>query len=504
MTEKERMAKKMARLYGGPILIPYVQWVLTESCRLGIKKLFFVARDGYVLKQIADILIQNKKYDIRTAYMYGSRRVWRVGYFLQENLDIIRFIEESYREKITDIEKLASVFLIGKEELEKYLPAYYRRHPNHWVIRDIFFIQSYLDHSPEFKRFLQEKHSDLGERVKGYLLQEVGEEVTASAFVESVGTGFTQCGMGLFLNKKDELKTFYYYQHNKNGKKAFYSYKKEEKESSILIELLCRSCEGQTFDYRKEGDVYVPVFKDKEGTYLADYGYERYFNEIQTMTREVGDKKPEEKKENWLRFSQMQDKEMLNYIGDFPYGVTGTEQTLCTFAPKLTPLQIIHILLRGRTCTEQRDYKGAMIDYSVQRTQGFTKKTIEFLEQTNIMKKIQQWNANTFEKQWTGSITKVFPGLIGKKVVVYGAGKIGKALVTDFLKGQGTKLVLWIDQNPGARQPFPVSSPECIQKAEFDFVIIASVTWIFVKEIERKLKEYGVGEEKIVGWMLGK
>ena len=64
MKNKESKAKKFARLYGAPILIPYIQWVLSESNRLGINRLFFVARDGFVLKQIdgafsiAEIVIQ--------------------------------------------------------------------------------------------------------------------------------------------------------------------------------------------------------------------------------------------------------------------------------------------------------------------------------------------------------------------------------------------------------------------------------------------------------------
>lgn len=501
MSDKERMARKLAQIYGGPILIPYIQWVLAESNRLGIKKLFFVARDGYVLKIIADTLIQHKKMDIETSYIYGSRRVWRVSYLLQSDLDIIRFLEESYREKIINIHKLAAIFLISDEEVESFLPEYYGRHQNDLTAIDIFYIQNYLNTSKEFKEFLRKVHSERGERVKNYLLQEIGEGNERVAFVESVGTGYTQCGMELFLDRVDNVETFYYYQHNKKGKKAFYSYIKNENESSIMIELLCRACEGQTEDYYKKGQAYVPIFKDGEGEYLADYGYEAYLDEIRNITQQIGDKDIQQEKENWLRFSQMSDKEMLAYIGDFPYGVTGAERTVCRFAPKLTTMQIIHIILEGRRFVEQRYYSGALIDYSVLRSGNIIKKVIEISEKSRLFRDIKTRNLNKFERRGKVSIVEIFPEIRGKRVVIYGAGKIGTELVRDFLNNCNFELVLWIDQRPMENKLFSVSAPESIQKVDFDYVIIASLNWIFSNEMKKKLESLGIKYEKMVGWM---
>ena len=63
---------------GGPILYEYVCWILGMCKKIGKNRLFFIARDGYILKIIADIIIQSKRLDVYTSYLFGSRKAWRV------------------------------------------------------------------------------------------------------------------------------------------------------------------------------------------------------------------------------------------------------------------------------------------------------------------------------------------------------------------------------------------------------------------------------------------
>lgn len=64
--------------YAGIVLYSYVRWVVEMSQIQGIQSLYFIARDGYVLKQIADIIIEKNNISIKTYYLYGSRKAWRV------------------------------------------------------------------------------------------------------------------------------------------------------------------------------------------------------------------------------------------------------------------------------------------------------------------------------------------------------------------------------------------------------------------------------------------
>lgn len=63
--------------WGGGILYSYVAWVLQYSLIHHYKRLYFIARDGYILKKIADNIIEANQYDIQTKYIYGSRKAWR-------------------------------------------------------------------------------------------------------------------------------------------------------------------------------------------------------------------------------------------------------------------------------------------------------------------------------------------------------------------------------------------------------------------------------------------
>ncbi len=71
-------AKQIGASLGGMVFFPYIYWIIKKSEKLGIKRLYFVARDGYVLKSIADEVISRYQLKLETYYIYGSRMAWRV------------------------------------------------------------------------------------------------------------------------------------------------------------------------------------------------------------------------------------------------------------------------------------------------------------------------------------------------------------------------------------------------------------------------------------------
>jgi len=60
----------------GPILTAYVLWVLNNAQREGIRRLYFVARDGEILYLIAQRLCERLALDFDLRYLYGSRSVY--------------------------------------------------------------------------------------------------------------------------------------------------------------------------------------------------------------------------------------------------------------------------------------------------------------------------------------------------------------------------------------------------------------------------------------------
>jgi len=61
-----------------PILFSYVSWILMDAVARGKERLYFLARDGYVLYQIAEILCKRYRIAVECRYLYASRLAWRL------------------------------------------------------------------------------------------------------------------------------------------------------------------------------------------------------------------------------------------------------------------------------------------------------------------------------------------------------------------------------------------------------------------------------------------
>jgi hypothetical protein len=75
-TAHERAIRDVAAGVAGPLLVGYVLWLLLDARERGIRRLYFLSRDGDVLRQIADILAPRLGIDIERRYLYASRLAW--------------------------------------------------------------------------------------------------------------------------------------------------------------------------------------------------------------------------------------------------------------------------------------------------------------------------------------------------------------------------------------------------------------------------------------------
>lgn len=57
-----------------PVLVAFVEWVLEDCLRQGIRRVFFLARDGQLLYRIACELIEARALPLQPHYIYGSRQ----------------------------------------------------------------------------------------------------------------------------------------------------------------------------------------------------------------------------------------------------------------------------------------------------------------------------------------------------------------------------------------------------------------------------------------------
>lgn len=60
-----------------PVLYAYVTWIIAEARKRNIHTLYFLARDGYVLREIAKRICQNQHIPLECRYLYCSRLALR-------------------------------------------------------------------------------------------------------------------------------------------------------------------------------------------------------------------------------------------------------------------------------------------------------------------------------------------------------------------------------------------------------------------------------------------
>ena len=63
----------MGKNVTAPILLPYVQWIVSLCIEKKIKRIYFLARDGYILMKIAEVVCDKLDVKLDLRYLYCSR-----------------------------------------------------------------------------------------------------------------------------------------------------------------------------------------------------------------------------------------------------------------------------------------------------------------------------------------------------------------------------------------------------------------------------------------------
>ncbi|WP_345828377.1 hydrolase [Pantoea sp. BRR-3P] len=79
----------------GPMIMSYIQWVSRQAKKDKISRLYFLSREGWLLKQVYDELTQNDINAPKSFYLYSSRRASRVASIKNKN-DILNVASQPF------------------------------------------------------------------------------------------------------------------------------------------------------------------------------------------------------------------------------------------------------------------------------------------------------------------------------------------------------------------------------------------------------------------------
>ncbi len=366
--------------YSGPLLYNYVQWIIEQSLSRGIKTLYFIARDGYIPKLIADEIIKLKNLDLKTKYIYGSRAAWKIP---SKNTveTYINWILDEFR-GLFSIEFLAMRFNMSPQELENFIGTT-KYSKKRLRTKNIDEIKNILLENQEFKNRLIKDNYEKIQLAKEYFEQELNFNESIIAFVDVQGSGRTQDLVEDFIQEicQKPIITFYFYQDynrcnlNKSLKLCYFATKNFY---NYGIELLCRNLGGQTLGYKKSDSLIIPEIENVNSQNLINWGFEKYILGILAFTRnmyfvetsnQLSCNSYEISKHYFSYFNHSLDKETADIIGEIPYKMIGDEKNIQKGAPVYNIFDFIKMFVFGN-----KEFNSHMNFVSLKRSnENFTK-----------------------------------------------------------------------------------------------------------------------------------
>ena len=261
----ENMLEKTVESVLGPSINSFIIWVLQKSRKNGIQRLYFLARDGYLMYQCARIYCEKQQLPIECRYLSCSRYSVRIPLF---HLDMEEALEYVCRggidvtlDKILDRagltcqEKARVLELLPAPKKNRGIIPYSELSQVREVLKNCqYFMDCMYQHSVEAYPLLEE-----------YLKQEGLLETKKSALVDSGWVGSMQKTLNAILGRlgrKENLTGYYWglYELPRGVKREdyfcyYFSPEKGLKEkvyfSNCLFETIFSAPHGMTIGYEK-------------------------------------------------------------------------------------------------------------------------------------------------------------------------------------------------------------------------------------------------------------
>ena len=526
--EKDRnTAYHIGCRYAGPVLYSYAVWIVDQAVKKNIKRLYFIARDGYLIKKIVDIILEQKKtgttIPIETHYIYGSRRAWRMVSLSENHYNLYQLILWSHFKKITTLDELASVLCISVEDLYQFLPGVYKKDKSNRTItgQELEYITGKLAENPQFRAYHLRKLEKGRKLAQQYLVQEIDCSDDQFAFVDVSGGGLTQgCLQQLIKDRYHKpIHTFFFKIDRVNlvEDSITDTFLPSDLDSNLVVEMMCRAPHGQTDGYiEKEGKT-VPVIEEYEGALQIAHGFNEYEQGIVDFTglmcevsQQYGVRTvPVKIILRYLEYiAKEPSKEVLEYFASTPSCEAGRGAEVTEYAPKLTKQQIREIYLIRTSEPVELFYKGTDLNYSILRASEEEKALIsqyrrEHDSALGRAARLEKERRQKEQRRRYGRAAFYPTRLLEEQVILYGAGKFGQDLHNRLLIEQKHHIVLWVDKNAAVcreRGLTDVQDISEIKTASYDQLVIAVMDEKLADSIREELEAEGVCREKIL-WL---
>ncbi|BAL84063.1 hypothetical protein SELR_23550 [Selenomonas ruminantium subsp. lactilytica TAM6421] len=429
---------------GGALVFAYAQWLVQQALQMGLDRLYFLARDGFVVQKAVEYIIQANSLSLRTSYLYSSRRAWRLPSFDGSSKCFGELLAQSFPHSLQDF---ANICQLSIDEMRKYVDIPEQQRLNDVNARQLILK---LQHNTELRRKIFSQQTGSRFSLLAYLKQELDLEKGNFGLVDVQGTGYTSSCIANLLsyayNRK--IPTFFYVLVNPvvSSHCHFLSFIDTKLSSSSLMELFTRALHGQTIGYEKSptGEM-QPVLKGHESVELNRYGYRDYLEGVKQScliySHRIGlhdGAFSSAWASNILKAVDNEpDTKLFNFFASMPISSDGHH--LKVYAPSLDrrDWRMINLNLR--------EYFGGNIRWSERLYERIHNKYPYTYRHSGlkILKKYERLYGHSLMGR---EVPSYFVGVeLTKRVTLYGAGKIGEIVFYELTRKHKIHISQWID-----------------------------------------------------------
>lgn len=340
-----------------PAYIPYVNFIFQEACKHGVKRLYFLSRDSYILLKAAQVL-QSSFPDIELKYLFVSRKALLLPYLTETTGEAFLSIMDHHTIKGRKVNSLLMLLELDRKELsDKYGISFdYEKVANREQEED--FLNKIF--SSKLTLHLKEKVKRQNALLFEYFVQEGLTDGATKALVDVGWLGTSRIMINSILRKAGckEIDFYYYGIRNdvfpvKYGRYVSYfrAGQLTTDITAIVENYFSASPYPTTMGYEKRNDKVLPCFP--KGQYVCESEIVKANTVVMEKMLQWGVemKVPFDKAFfEWATTSLDVILNLKDPIVLSPFAQTGNLDTF-SFVRKLSVMELVHLVLLGKNIT---------------------------------------------------------------------------------------------------------------------------------------------------------
>ena len=310
-TQKESIICDIAACVAAPILTAYTIWILQQAKAKQLTRIYFLARDGEILLQIAKELAPKIYPEVELRYLYVSRQALRMPGLTKINKAFWGWMFDDT--DIFTIDSLLARMCLNRQAAQPifepigYPPTLWQKNLS---AKERISLRTELEKNELLQKLVLKIAEQKREVLRAYLEQEkmldgqpfglvdVGWRGSLQISLENAFEIFgTRMPVGFYfaldkpsggLKHKGEAIAFFFNLNNSTGLRNDIDYRYVS-----AMEVFCAGCEGTTLDYAlQEGNSVVPVLKHTNNKPALDWGLESFQKSVITFVRHLVERSP--------------------------------------------------------------------------------------------------------------------------------------------------------------------------------------------------------------------